>query len=98
MATNTLQRDANSQNFSSDGDQVQTQLTDTSKKIIDGIDTDGDGVISYSEAANYAKKQEKDVRQWKCYFIGLLILLFIIFGAIFGLFILGFELTKNNKC
>ena len=98
MTTNILgsKAGAPSDHTRVDDNEMQTQLTDRSKKIIRAMDTDGDGVISYEEAAKYGKTQEKNIEKWKCYFIGLFTLLLIIFGVIFGLFILGFELTKQT--
>ena len=89
MATaNSLGSDNVEQDF-------EKTLSTRSKKIVQAMDTDGDGVISYQEAAKYGKMQENDIKKWKCLFVILFFLLLLIFGVIFGLFILGFELTKQ---
>ena len=76
---------------------LETKLTSRSRNIIKAMDTDGDGVISYEEAARYGKVQQKGIKKWKCYFVLAIGFLFVIFGAVFGLFLLGFQLTKETS-
>ena len=59
------------------------------------MDVDNDGIVTYSDAANYGKKAQAKTRQWKWFFVASIVLLLITYAIIFGLFILGFELTKT---
>ena len=73
----------------------QDQLSFRSKKILSKMDTDNDGIVTYNDAARYGKEKKKQLKQWKCLFLASVIILFITYGVVFGLFLLGFELTKT---
>ena len=53
-----------------------SDLTTRSKKILSTMDSDNDGIVTYSDAANYGKKMNSKTTQWKWLFIIQTILLF----------------------